>query len=182
MKKCQLGDHKYGLVFFCALTVWLLLDIVSKHLVSVHMVPGETIDLNVGFVQLTFVRNFGCAFGMLQDSQLVFMLAASITIGVIYWYFPLICQVAGRWGSLTAGCVIAGALGNLIDRVRLGYVVDFIDLKWWPVFNVADIGVSVGFPLLAFWLIYNHSETEEEDDREDESEVGTSSIASSDDE
>ena len=151
-QKRQLDRDRYGLTFFFVLFVCLVLDQWTKYLVISQMQVGQTIQLPVNFVQLTFVRNFGGAFGVLEDVQLVFFAAALLAVGCVYWKFPVICAQLGKPGCVVSAMILSGALGNLCDRLRLGYVIDMIDLKWWPVFNVADIGISVGITMMVFWI------------------------------
>lgn len=151
----QLTPHRYGLAFFCVFGAFFALDQWTKYLVYSHLKVGQSVELPVRIFQWTYVRNFGSAFGMMEDAFLVFVTAALLTIGLIYWQFPYICKVLGMWGCVTSATIVAGAMGNLFDRLRLGYVVDMIDFRWWPVFNVADIGITVGLTLLVvllFWL------------------------------
>ena len=162
--KCQLAPRRYGLVFFCVCFLFLALDQWTKYLVYSNMRVGQSIELPVKIFQWTYVRNFGSAFGMMEDAFLLFVAAALFTIGLIYWQFPYICKLLGMWGCVTSATIVAGAIGNLLDRLRLGYVVDMIDFRWWPVFNVADIGITVGLSLLVlllFLLDRKATETEE---------------------
>ena len=151
-QKSQLGRTGYGLTFFFVCFICLFLDQWTKYLVSSRMQIGETVKLSVDFIQITFVRNFGGAFGVLVDVQVVFIAAALLAVGCVYWQFPVICSATGRAGSIVCAAIIAGALGNLCDRIRLGYVIDMLDLKWWPVFNVADICITVGITVTVFGL------------------------------
>lgn len=174
-QKCQPDNQGYGLTFFFAVAIYLALDQWTKYLVSTQMQIGQTITLPVSFVQLTYVRNFGGAFGVLADAQVVFVASALLALGCIYWQFPAICAHTGKWGCGISAAIAAGALGNLCDRLRLGYVVDMIDLKWWPVFNVADIGITVGITLMVFWLSRMSSDSED-----DQPDVQADSCASND--
>jgi signal peptidase II len=103
-------------------------------------------------LRLTYVENRGAAFGVLQDQTTFFVLVGILVVGVIaasYRYLPR----SGFMLHLALGLQLGGAIGNLIDRVRQGYVVDFVDFgyraNWWPVFNVADSAIVVGVALLA---------------------------------
>ena len=109
-----------------------------------------------GYLDFTYAENRGAAFGMLNDApswvrSILFTVAASVATGVLMWMF-----VTASGGILFAWAVpliVSGALGNMIDRWRLGYVVDFIRFHlhdgWeWPTFNVADITISIGVGLL----------------------------------
>lgn len=123
------------------------LDLWTKHLVVEHMALGETIRLPLDFLQLTYVRNVGAAFGILP-SQLAFFVVSAVAAILCIWFILPVLERMGRFTVVCGGTVLGGAIGNLIDRMRYGYVVDFLDLKWWPVFNVADIGITVGITCL----------------------------------
>ena len=125
----------------------------TKMLVVSNMRLHETILLPVDFVQLTYIRNKGGAFGVFQDQMLFFIIAGVLTIGFVLRYMAEIYD-SSRVSAYTCACIMGGAIGNMIDRVRLGYVVDFIDLKWWPVFNVADIAITCGVAVLIWMLCF----------------------------
>lgn len=124
------------------------IDQVSKALVVHSLSGGRVIVLFGGLVQLDYTVNSGAAFGILQARGLLFILVAVVVSVIIVVSYrrvvagPLVVRIA-------LGLVLGGAIGNLIDRVRLGHVVDFIDLGWWPVFNLADSSIVVGVVLLA---------------------------------
>ena len=119
---------------------------------AVSDLADHDIDL-VGSLRLHLERNSGGAFSLNQGrGGLVAVAALVVVVGVLWFGRSLI---ASRWGALAVGFVLGGALGNLVDRVVRdgtgflgGSVVDFIDLQWWPVFNMADMAISVGGVLL----------------------------------
>ena len=103
---------------------------------------------------LTYVENRGAAFGMFQNNQIVFVLIALVaSIFGLYYLHKKKIPMVGRVGIIL---IIAGAIGNLIDRVRLGFVVDYFDFRfiWEYVFNVADIYVVVGTILLCIYILF----------------------------
>jgi 23S rRNA pseudouridine1911/1915/1917 synthase len=101
----------------------------------------QTISLLGGAIDLAYTRNTGAAFSVLRNGGVLFAVIAVAVVAGILLYFR---RLAAAPVTLRLGLalVLGGALGNLIDRVRLGYVVDFIDLHWWPVFNVADSSIA----------------------------------------
>jgi signal peptidase II len=124
----------------------VVLDQASKAVVA-STLRTRSIALLGGGVHLTYVRNTGAAFSLLPGGGLVFAsIAIAVSAGIVLYYR----RVAAGPALLRIGLslVLGGAIGNLIDRVRLGYVVDFIDLRWWPVFNVADSAIVVGVAAL----------------------------------
>jgi signal peptidase II len=132
----------------------LVLDQATKWIVDHSMQVYETIEL-LPFFQLTYLRNQGAAFSFLSDAggwQRWFFVALSVTfsVGIAYWLFRL--PQGRRWEAVAWSLVLGGAVGNLIDRVIFGYVIDFLDVfyhQWhWPAFNVADSAITVGIAML----------------------------------
>ncbi len=146
-----------GLIFLIALIV-IAADQFTKALVTGNLMVGESIPPD-GLVRITYVVNTGAAFGMLPQYSVYLALIAIVVIALVLFYqryLPndiLLIKVA-------LGLQLGGAVGNLIDRLRYGYVVDFIDTRVWPVFNLADSAISVGVVVLAFYLIFSKEKKE----------------------
>ena len=128
----------------------LLLDQGTKYLVDSHFAYGESISLLDNFFHLTYVRNKGAAFGILANSSFripFFILVSLVALGGILWYLRRVSEQQ-RLIHWALALIFSGALGNLIDRVRLGEVIDFLDAHWyqyhWPAFNIADSAIFVG--------------------------------------
>ncbi len=138
-------------------------DRVSKHLVVTNLGVGEMwnpIPFLRPFVTVTHVTNTGGAFGLFRDYGLIFaIVAVLVVVGIIAFYRFL--PPGQAWLRVSLGLQLGGALGNLCDRARLGSVVDFVDFKIWPVFNLADLAVVVGVSLLAFHLLFDQQEGEQ---------------------
>lgn len=117
---------------------------------------GRNYDVIDGFVRITLVKNAGAAFGLFQGGRL-FFIAASIVAVIFILYVGLRLPRSDWQRRLLLGAILGGAIGNLIDRLYAGEVIDFIDIgigaHRWPVFNVADMGVSVGATLLLIYLL-----------------------------
>jgi signal peptidase II len=124
----------------------------SKSYVSGYLdTHGGPVSILGGKVLIDLVHNSGAAFGVLPNQTALFIIiAVGIVTALIVSYRKLARGPAVL--RIGLGLVLGGALGNLADRVRLGYVVDFIDLRWWPVFNVADSCIVVGVALLFLTL------------------------------
>ncbi len=134
----------------------LFADRVSKELVHVFMEPGQSIDIPGGILRLTYVTNTGAAFGLLSDHTGALTLLSTLMVALIaWWYLRVVPRKTRRLAGIAAGLLVGGALGNLIDRILRGHVVDFFDLGFWPVFNVADIAVVAGCAVL-FLLVYRY--------------------------
>ena len=145
------------------LTTLLLLiaDQATKYWATVVLKPVFLIEVIPGFFRLTYATNRGVAFSLFADSEMeiryilagVSLLAAAM-VAAYQWRTPV--RKVGL--NMAFSLMLAGIIGNLIDRIRLGEVVDFIDLHWaevytWPTFNVADAAICVGAGLLALQLI-----------------------------
>jgi signal peptidase II len=135
-------------------TVIVLIDQVIKQMVIGKFGLGEGFPVLNDIFHITYVKNTGAAFGLLEDHTQLFSIL-SIFIIVIFLYLRRNYLKKGLWVDIAIGLIIGGALGNLIDRVWLGFVVDYIDLRIWPVFNLADSAVVVGSLLLATYLWNN---------------------------
>jgi signal peptidase II len=137
----------------------VLLDQLTKIYIDRTFALYESVKVVPNFFHITYLRNKGAAFGILADSSIrvpFFIVASMVAVGVIIWYLlQLGRDQAVQQAAL--GLILGGALGNLIDRVRLGEVIDFLDVHWfrhhWPAFNVADsaICVGVGMLLVSMW-------------------------------
>lgn len=153
--------------FWVALIV--LLDQYTKQLVLTHFELGESIDIVAGLFALTSVRNRGGAFGLLSTLPeawrvAFFVVFALGTMGALIWMLAQ-TKREDRWMRIALTGVIGGALGNLIDRVRFGEVVDFLDVyvnDWhWPTFNVADSFITCGLIVLLLVTARSQEPTEE---------------------
>ncbi len=132
----------------------VVFDQASKLHIDYHFKLYESYPLIPGLFSLTYIRNKGAAFGILADSSLripFFILVSILAILAILWFLRQRHDVQ-RVGNFALALVFSGAIGNLIDRVRMGEVIDFIDVYWrqyhWPAFNVADSAITVGVVLL----------------------------------
>ena len=137
-----------------ALTV-IALDRWTKYLAIDHLLESgvRSVPLIGEYIRLTYVENRGAAFGVLQDQTAFFILVGLVVISVIvasYRYIPEPSWLL----NVCLGLQMGGAVGNLIDRIHVGYVVDFIDLTFWPVFNVADSAICVGVAGLAYTVLF----------------------------
>lgn len=146
----------------------VIFDQASKLHIDYHFDLYESYRIIPGFFSLTYIRNKGAAFGILADSSLripFFIAVSALAILGILWFLRQRDDTQ-RVGNLALALIFSGAVGNLIDRVRLGEVIDFIDVYWrqyhWPAFNVADSAIFVGVALLLIemWLERDTSESD----------------------
>ena len=129
----------------------LSLDQISKFLISAKLQLEQTLSLIKGIVGLTLVHNRGAAFGIFRNQTYLFIIAAIAAIVLIY--FGIKNNRGNKSYVICLSLILGGALGNLIDRLRFGYVVDFINFYVWPVFNLADSSITIGAIFLA-WIIF----------------------------
>ena len=132
-------------------------DQVTKALVVANLAYGERVPIIGETVQLWHLRNTGAAFSILPGAVWLFIPITIIALGMVI-YFHRQFRHRGAWIHVILGAILAGSLGNLTDRVRWGYVVDFVsvgigDLRW-PAFNVADPAVVGGIILLVIYLTF----------------------------
>ena len=150
---------RVGLIAF---VVSLSLDLVSKYLVETHLHFGDKREVIEGFFYLTHVRNPGAAFGLFATAPAAFRLTffvgiSTVAIGIIISFFRKLAP-GDRLSALALGSILGGAIGNLLDRIRYGEVVDFLHFRlWkgysWPDFNFADSFIVVGVALLVLELL-----------------------------
>ncbi len=156
-------------LLFVATTVAIILgDRWTKELAVRYLLDSGARSVQVveGYLRFSYVENRGAAFGLFQEQTTFFIVVGLIVIGVIlasYRYMPEPSWLL----NLCLGLQMGGAVGNLIDRVRVGYVVDFIELTYkdvtiWPVFNIADSAICVGVAGLALSVLFPPRERDDE--------------------
>jgi len=124
----------------------LLLDQLTK-----HFFKNKTI-LITNFFKFDYVENTGAAFGLLKGYNLLFIILAFVVLFFIFKYYKELTQEK-LYMQITIGFLIGGILGNLIDRIFLGYVIDFISFSFWPTFNMADTFSTIAVILLSFQIL-----------------------------
>ncbi|TAN60108.1 signal peptidase II [bacterium] len=132
--------------------VWI--DQLSKAYVSGAFAVGETLPVIKGVLHLSLVHNTGVAFGLFRDhNTLLSILSLAV---IIYIARDSLSRKKDRnlCRRVALGLILGGASGNLIDRIRLGYIVDFLDFRVWPVFNIADSAITIGIILLAIEILF----------------------------
>lgn len=167
--------HWLFLVIVAAIAI--AVDQATKAYVVAHLDRYESwmpVDFIEPIFKFTHVRNTGAAFGMFPQGSTLFLgIAVTIVVVILYYYRQL--PFGGWMVRFALSLQIAGALGNVIDRVRLGYVVDFFNVAYWPVFNVADSCVVIGVVLLGFEMLREEWRASKQHQRaEDTTENGAS--------
>ncbi|MCG0274685.1 MAG: signal peptidase II [Thermosediminibacteraceae bacterium] len=129
-----------------------VIDQFTKTLVKTRMVPHQSIEVIDNILYLTYVRNTGAAFSLLKGKVFFFIVVSFIVIAALVFYMKRL-PPEKKILKVTLSLILGGALGNLVDRLRYGYVVDFIDFRIWPVFNVADSAMVIGVIILVYLII-----------------------------
>ncbi len=134
------------------ITAILIADQFSKFIVTRLLEPNQSIQVIKGLFYISLVHNRGAAFGILKDRLPVLILVALFTVFLILRSFGKENKTGGLY-NLSLSLILAGAIGNLVDRIIRGYVIDFIDFRVWPVFNIADSAITIGACILGWQLI-----------------------------
>ena len=159
-------NPKYRLMVTISSAV-LVFDQITKVVVEKTMSLYQSIEMIPNFVHITYLRNTGAAFGFLAGGRsplrmIFFILVSSVAIGCISYLLKTL-RPQQKTLIVSLSLILGGAIGNLVDRLRMGEVIDFIDLHWyhvhWPAFNVADSAISVGVALLFVQLMRKGSLT-----------------------
>ena len=144
--------------FLGIIVLMLGLDQVSKWLVRDAMDLGQSIPIISSLMSLTYIENRGAAFGIMAGGRVLFIALTFLLLAFLLWY-----RHQNKHQSLlleiSTGLIIAGALGNLIDRIVKGSVTDFIDFHFFPIFNVADIAVTCGVFLIAVFIFKDENKS-----------------------
>ena len=143
-----------GLYIPAAIVV--VLDQLTKHLIWRN---GRNYELIDGYLNITLVKNAGAAFGMFQGARAFFIVASVVAVALVIYVGAKLPR-AERMRRFWLGLILGGAVGNLIDRAAFGEVIDFLQIgvagHYWPVFNVADMGVTIGAALLILHALRSH--------------------------
>ena len=141
-------------MYYMVILALISLDQAVKHFIRGHMSTGDSIPVIEGILHITYINNSGGAFSILQGQTAVLLIVpAVLTIAII-----LFIHTKRKSGQhvllLSLSLISGGGMGNFIDRARMGYVVDFIDFRVFPIFNAADIFVCCGCGLMIIYMIF----------------------------
>lgn len=138
----------------------VVLDQVTKSLAVKHLLGQAPIVIIPGHFELRFVKNYGAAFGILQQQRIFFIIITTLVILFIIYFLYKNFNSLGNFAVFSIAMLLGGAIGNYIDRVRLGYVVDFIRVNLlksydFPVFNIADIFIVIGTIFIVIVVLFD---------------------------
>jgi signal peptidase II len=134
----------------------LIADQLTKALVVANLVPGARVRIVGDLVQVWHAQNRGAAFSLFQGGSIFFLLVSVLSLGMVA-YFHRSLRGRSPWVHLVLGIILGGTLGNFVDRLRQGYVTDWLSIGFgearWPTFNVADSSIVVGIGALVLYLL-----------------------------
>ena len=150
-------QHDHFDIFLCLFIVSTIvcLDRLTKIFFSHILSLGESLPIIRNVIHMTLVHNTGIAFGMFKNQGIVFIIIPLIMIVLLvynFYHYKYTNENLSRLYIAAVSLILAGAVGNLIDRILYGYVIDFVDLRIWPVFNVSDSAITIGAFLLLWRL------------------------------
>lgn len=148
--------------------VVLLLDLLTKEFIISGLLPnvGDSVNVLPGFINFVYVKNTGAAWGMLAGRPVFLIVISIIVLGLLLAYYLLRLKKYGKHSSIlfgiSIGLVAGGCVGNLVDRIFLGYVRDFINFQFmeFPVFNFADVALTVGVIVMLVYFVFYFSKEE----------------------
>ena len=143
-------ERKYNVVFSTALII-ILLDQTTKFLIKNALQLNQTLPIISNVFHLTYINNTGAGFGILKAQALILIFISVAVIGIILYNFDKIKNNETLL-QILVGFVLGGTIGNLIDRLAYGHIIDFLDFRIWPIFNFADSFVTIGVVGLVIYL------------------------------
>ena len=172
------GLNKKYIPLFTYAPVIIILDQLVKIYVDKSMYLYQSIEVLENFFHITYVRNKGAAFGILSDAneslRIPFFLTVSAIAIAVILYTIYTHQEESQLFPVSMALILGGAIGNMIDRIRLGEVIDFVDVHWynhhWPAFNVADSAISIGVTLLIINILFEHKKMQTDEDKKTQAE------------
>jgi signal peptidase II len=149
-QRAGIRTGRHWLVFFGIAVTIVILDQLTKALLVANLDPGQIVSVVGDYIRLVFSQNSGALFGLFRDQAILFAIASLVVIGLIVAFHGQ--SERSLYLSIALGLLLGGAIGNMIDRLRLGYVVDFVDIGIggfrWYTFNLADAAISTALVML----------------------------------
>ncbi len=165
MQKRNPLQAKWNIIFFAIAFLVIIVDQLSKWWIQNHFYPGQSVP-ETGFFRLTYAQNTGAAFSIfygysdiLTIVDIIGVILILVYVFIIYRHFPTLNT---RMNKIALGLILGGTIGNLIDRLWLHYVRDFLDAGPWPIFNAADSAVVVGVIIFAVSILLANRNSEPE--------------------
>ena len=151
MKKPIKHDRKKFIIILLAAAIIIAAHLITKLLINHFLELGKSIPIIKSILHITLVHNQGAAFGILQGFSSALVWISVIVIGLIIYFYDRIPRKKSV--MVYVALILGGTISNLADRLRLAYIIDFVDFRVWPAFNIADIALTVGVIGLIIYLI-----------------------------
>lgn len=150
------------MIYLILIIALIVIDQITKLLTINYLLPVNSVEIIKNILSFTYVENRGAAFGIMQNSRIFFLIFTVILIGAIIIY-TIKTKPQNKLYLVSTSLIIAGGMGNFIDRLFRGYVVDMIEVTFieYPVFNFADICVVIGAILFCIYMFFDKSEKSE---------------------
>lgn len=153
MRKNDVAGKAAGAIYvFLAASTVLILDRLTKYIIIKKLSQGQSIKIFPNIFHITLVLNKGIAFGLFKEWRIFFIVTSTLAISFILFYIRRNKQESAP-SLLALGIILGGAIGNFIDRISIGCVIDFLDFRIWPVFNIADSSITIGAIMLAWSVL-----------------------------
>ena len=149
MAKKNINKKNY---FFLIILIIIILDQLTKFMFRKNLDLNESVPIIKNFFHLTLIHNTGAAFGIFRNQGILLMWLSIIVIGFIFFFYDKITE--DKHIEFFSALILGGAIGNLIDRLAFGYVIDFLDFRIWPAFNIADSAITIGAISLAIFFLF----------------------------
>ncbi len=155
--------NKWEHTIVVALIIFLVIamDRICKYYVEEFLRIGESIPVIGEFFMITRVNNTGAAFGLMKGYSLLFIIAGIVVVGLFIYYYNEIIKDYFLIAASTF--ILGGTIGNMIDRVYFGYVVDYLDIGFWPTFNLSDFFLTIGVIILSIFIYSSSKEPEKKE-------------------
>lgn len=153
LKMLYIEWERNGVPILLLALVVVIIDQLSKFYIQTHMTIGMSMPVIQDIFHITYILNPGAAFGLFEHQTSFFVIIAICMVIAVIYFYPRIPRQY-RLLNLGTGLMVGGAVGNVIDRIKTGYVVDFFDFRIWPIFNIADIGIVCGVGCIIFTIMY----------------------------
>ncbi len=149
-------------MYLCLSIVFLIIlfDQIVKYVIESNMFIGQSVAILPNIFHLTYILNPGAAFGILTNQRYFFIIIAIFLLAIIIYFRKQILKMSK---SLQIGIAMlsGGAVGNMIDRIFIGKVIDYIDFRVWPIFNLADVSIVLGCIIIIYKLLFTKEQEQE---------------------
>ncbi|MFO7815295.1 MAG: signal peptidase II [Halanaerobiales bacterium] len=141
-------------MFIIIVFILVFIDQLIKHMIFNNYMLGQSMPLIEDFLYITYIKNTGVAFGFLKNNNIFMVIVISVII-ILLLFFYFHEKKKSLVLNISIMLLVSGAIGNLIDRIMRGFIIDYINFTFWPAFNLADTLIVIGSFLLGFYIIFS---------------------------